>query len=151
MRRVIALVGLAACYAPTAQSGAPCDPTSPACPSGQACTAGTDGFFCSSRPGGGSDGTDAAIVNGDAPMLTDGQTSFCYGTGLVSNVCFTQAPAGALAFAGATTINTATVGGNHCTLISPQVGGGGGGGGGGGRVFQVAPGSLGGTISPPPS
>lgn len=48
---------LAGCYAPSAPSNVPCDPTAPACPSGERCLEASAGAFaCSSEAGGDGDG-----------------------------------------------------------------------------------------------
>jgi hypothetical protein len=46
------VLGLAGCFAPTTPAGAPCDPASPACPSGQTCIASLDGHVCSAHDAG---------------------------------------------------------------------------------------------------
>lgn len=46
------VLGLAGCFAPTTPAGAPCDPVSPACPSGQTCIASPDGYVCSAHDAG---------------------------------------------------------------------------------------------------
>jgi hypothetical protein len=71
--RVALVIGavLAGCYAPKAQSGAPCDPALDNCPGGQVCTVQAGGAVCTDEGGGGSSdaspdgpGIDAAV---DAP------------------------------------------------------------------------------------
>ena len=54
--RSLALLGLAACYAATPPSGAPCDPEAAHCPSGQTCVARGGGFACEAPGGGEPDG-----------------------------------------------------------------------------------------------
>jgi hypothetical protein len=104
----------AACYAPFPPASVPCDPEDPRCPSGQACVAGAGGFVCSAGPG----------LSPDAPDAPgDTGPDLCFGTGLVRDLCFDELPSGTLSISGAATLDTATVGGVHCTAIAPQPGG----------------------------
>lgn len=57
---VVAALALAGCYSPSPPSGAPCDPATPNCPSGQTCTQTAGGAFCL-RPGETIDGLDGGV------------------------------------------------------------------------------------------
>lgn len=61
-------IALAACYAPHAQTGAPCDPEQPACPGSQVCmrSGGGGGFGYTCQLPGATAGSDAAVSFGDA-------------------------------------------------------------------------------------
>jgi hypothetical protein len=73
------LLALAACYSPHAETGAPCTPTSPACPADQVCVTSGSGSFCE-RPG---QPQDAAIDSSvDAPP--DGPSDDRDGDGVVN-------------------------------------------------------------------
>lgn len=63
--RVAAVLVLVGCYAPSAPSGVPCDPSASACPSGQHCVQGPSGHVCSAADGGLPADLDAAAI--DAP------------------------------------------------------------------------------------
>ncbi len=67
MRRLWVLA-LAACYAPKAQPGAPCDPAQPACPDGQTCmhTSGGGGLGYTCQLPGAMAGSDATTIPVDA-------------------------------------------------------------------------------------
>lgn len=63
---VVAVVAAAGCFDPHIPTGAPCDPSTPACPHDQVCVAGPRGFTCE-LPG----GADAELGSGpDAPPGT---------------------------------------------------------------------------------
>jgi hypothetical protein len=109
-----AILALAACYAPTIQGGAPCDPTTNSCPIGETCQARGGGSFCTG-PGTGVD----AGAGGDGSAVGDS----CVGGKLLGSVCFSRAPANAAMLAGTMTINTASTNAGNCTEIRPQPGG----------------------------
>src|SRR5262245_24954874 len=114
----LGLVMSPACFAPSPQAGAPCVPAAGNCPAGQSCVASATGFVCSYGDGLGID------AGGDAPADARPDASgFCFGKGLVSEMCFTQPPSGMLSVTASATIDTATVGGAHCTEIRAQSGG----------------------------
>jgi len=90
VKRCAAALLLWGCYAPSAPSGAPCDPAAPTCPDGQACLpAAGGGHACSGAPGGDPDpdaGTDGPPGLGhvrtasgwSARVLHDFSTKFTY-------------------------------------------------------------------------
>lgn len=130
MRWITMLVGLWGCYAPSIPMGVTCDPLDARCPAGQtcrpfaggyACTSG-DGVDAASSPDAADDAneTDGSLI--DAPM-SDAPSMFCYGTGLIQNLCLAQAPAGNLTISTSVTIDTNIVGVDNCTQIMAQPGG----------------------------
>lgn len=54
MKGTVGLVLVAACYAPHPETGAPCQPKAPICPSGQMCVLEGDTYVCDTGPGTGS-------------------------------------------------------------------------------------------------
>src|SRR6185295_17184976 len=101
-----AVVALTACYSPTFHSGAPCDPASDSCPTGQTCVASGGGGVCmlSGHTGvdGGVDGT-----------LPDG--SVCLGTHMLNGVCLQTMPTAAVSVTGARTITTTNTTSGNCS------------------------------------
>jgi len=119
MRWAVLGVALAGCYSPHVASGAPCMPDVDNCPADQSCETTAAGSFCTAEaamPDGGGDGTSL----GDGPRPDAGPN--CFGTGLVTNVCLQQAPAGNVILASGT-IDTAMVGASNCNTIVSQSGG----------------------------
>src|ERR1044071_4255491 len=95
---VAAVVATPGCYSPTFHSGAPCDPASDTCPTGQTCVASGGGSGVCMQNGhtgvdGGVDGT-----------LPDG--SVCLGTHLLNGVCLQSMPTTAVSVTGARTVTT---------------------------------------------
>ena len=105
MRWAVLGVALVGCYAPHVQSGAPCSPDVDNCPGGQMCLPAAGGYFCGgvAAPDASTDGP----VRDDAPI--DGGAN-CFGTGLGTNLCLAQAPAGTVAFTAAIWIWVARAG-----------------------------------------
>ena len=62
----VVLVACAACYSPSAPSGAPCDPAVGNCPSGQACVDQSGAFVCL-RPDEARDGALDDATRADGP------------------------------------------------------------------------------------
>jgi hypothetical protein len=75
VRPVLILALVSGCYGPRVSPGAPCDPDSPSCPSGEVCISNPDGAFClpdGTIPIDGPQMIDAAI---DAPSPYDAPPS----------------------------------------------------------------------------
>jgi hypothetical protein len=109
----LVLLASSACYSPSIQSGAPCDPASNRCPGGQTCAAIGSGHFCVG-PG------DAGTGDG-AP---DDGGALCLGARLIGSVCLQQPPPTApLAYLAAATINTASTTAGNCHELRAQAGG----------------------------
>lgn len=96
----------AACYSPSPNSGAPCDPAAPNCPDGQTCMVSGGGGVCSEGRGPGGEP--------DAPV----GTPQCFGTGLIKSLCVTPSP-DSLTINAPRIIDTAV----DCTSIELQPGG----------------------------
>lgn len=112
----MAAVVLAGCYAPSAQSGAPCDLSIDNCPSGQRCTMTGSGAFClATTPDQNVDGSTTNTDGKPAPS--------CFGTGVVRDVCNLNVSAD-VDVAADRVINTAMVGAPNCDAIIAQPSGG---------------------------
>ena len=59
VRGAVLLLMVTACFTPSPPAEVPCDPDSPACPTGQRCVRGIDGYVCSTGDG---------LAPGDAPL-----------------------------------------------------------------------------------
>jgi len=82
--RALAALLVAGCYGPRVPDGVRCDPTSPACPSGQTCVTTAGGSICTSAVSGpDAPATDAQLdAAPDAPP--DAQTRFIYAANLAA-------------------------------------------------------------------
>src|SRR6476620_8383078 len=107
----IAAVVLAGCYAPAAQTGAPCDLAVDNCPTGQQCTMTGNGAFCL---------INAPDPTVDATPQGDGKPApGCFGGGLVHDVCNLDVTMD-VTVAADRVINTAMVGAPNCDSIIAQ-------------------------------
>jgi hypothetical protein len=108
----MAAVVLAGCYAPAAQTGAPCDLAIDNCPTGQQCMMTGSGAFCL---------TNAPDLTVDAPpQQGDGKPEpGCFGGGLVHDVCNLNTMTDVMIDADRV-INTAMVGAPNCDSIIAQ-------------------------------
>jgi hypothetical protein len=108
----MAAVVLAGCYAPAAQTGAPCDLAIDNCPTGQQCTMTGSGAFCLKTA---ADPTiDAAMSQGDGKPAPG-----CFGGGLVHDVCNLNTMMDVV-IAADRVVNTAMVGAPNCDSIIAQ-------------------------------